>query len=118
LFDLLLYLIFLSDIVGNLLGIGSFGCVYEAAEKEEPQKKVAIKGFAPTGDSKSKDRDLNSGFDPRLCSAYTMMYMEVFEFNGHEFAVMPLMKCSLNNYLNPYLSSRPKKFLNDEVLIY
>jgi hypothetical protein len=61
------------------------------------------------------ERDLNSGDDSRLHSDYTIIYSEVFDFKGHVFAVMPLMKGSLDKYLDPYLSSQPKKFLSDEV---
>jgi serine/threonine protein kinase len=108
-----LFLIFVLDIIGRKLGIGSFGYVYSAVEKEEPKKKVAIKVFFTADDSKSKYRDLNRGFDARLCSAYTMMYQDVFEFNGYEFAVMPLMERSLEDYLN--LSSQTKRLLSDKV---
>jgi hypothetical protein len=61
------------------------------------------------------ERDLNIGPDQRLYSEYTMTYEDVFEFEGHMFAVMPLMKSSLDKYLEPYLSLQPKKFLSDEV---
>jgi serine/threonine protein kinase len=105
---------FFLDIIGNCIGFGSFGYVYEAVEKES-QKKVAIKGFLPNDDPKSMERDLDIGIDPRLYSEYTMTYVEVFNFQGYLFAVMPLMKTSLDKNLNPYLLSRGKKLLSDTV---
>jgi hypothetical protein len=59
------------------------------------------------------DRDLNIGFDVRLSSEYTMIYEEAFDFQGYLFTVMPLLKSSLDKYLN--LSSHTKKLLIDEV---
>jgi serine/threonine protein kinase len=97
-----------------MIGNGNFGYVYEAVEIDSG-KKIAIKGFVPSSDPKSMERDLNRGFDPRLHSEYTMIYAELFDFNGCMFAVMPLMKNSLFQYLNPYIVSKPKKFLSDEV---
>jgi serine/threonine protein kinase len=92
--DLIVYSIFYLDIIGNWIGNGSFGNVYDGIEKET-EKKVAIKVFLPTNDSKSIERDINSGLDERLGSEYTIIYEEVSNYKEYIFAVMPLMKYSL-----------------------
>jgi hypothetical protein len=74
--------------------------------------KMAIKSFKPppAGKSKSIERDIRCGIDPRLMSEYTIVYQEVFEMQGSLSVSMPLMKITLETYL------QSKKFLNDEVV--
>jgi serine/threonine protein kinase len=102
---------FYLDIIGNWIGNGSFGNVYEGVEKES-QKKVAIKVFLPNNDSKSIERDIYIGTDERLRSEYTIIYEEIINLEPNLFAIMPLMINSLNEFTT---SPEPKKLLSDEV---
>jgi serine/threonine protein kinase len=110
-----IYLIFYLDIIGKWIGNGSYGNVYEGIEKNT-KTKVAIKVFFPNNDSKSMERDINSGLDERLRSEYTIIYEEVLKLGENLFAIMPLMINSLDKYLIKFTtSSKQKKFLSDEV---
>jgi serine/threonine protein kinase len=112
-----LYIIFYLDIIGNWIGNGSSGNVYDGIEKETG-REVAIKLFLPSNDSESIERDTNSGLDERLRSEYTIIYEEAFSLGKNLFAIMPLMINSLEKYLKEFTSSKPKKLLSDKVRIF
>jgi hypothetical protein len=77
----------------------------------EDNVEVAVKSFLPVDSNSGKaiERDLKVGTDPRLISEYTLIYEDSFEFEGLLCVTMPLMKISLENYI------QKRKILSDEV---
>jgi hypothetical protein len=101
------------DTIDDYICKGTFAMVFKSffqKKNEESITEVAIKFFFPENE-KSMERDLQNGGDIRLYSKYTIIYNDVFYAQGFQCASMPLMKTSLQKYIN----SLPNKFMEDEV---
>jgi hypothetical protein len=102
--------------LGNVIGTGQYSRVYRCTftNTKGCETEMAIKSFNPINcDStdKSIERDIQHGTDPRLRSEYTIIYQEGFGMSGCFSVSMPLMKMSLDKYI------QSQNLLSDDVLI-
>jgi hypothetical protein len=104
------------DLLKKIISKTHFSRVYKCTftSNQGGVMEVAVKSFNASDfgqEAKIIERDIQHGTDPRLRSEYTIVYLEEFDMLGCLSVSMPLMKMSLDKYI------QSQNILTDEVFI-